>query len=192
MTGITRRGALKLGGAAVATPALLSLGACSPSEGSSGAKTLKILQYEDPTTPQGIGWKRAVELFTEKHPDVTVDLQQTSFDAVRQSAKITLSGNDVPDVAQINNARADMGEFVKAGQLLNLEPYAEAYGWADLVLTEPVRTQLRELAARARHREKVLAEWRMRPGGGRGHAGPADRQAGSGAGLQRADRGQDQ
>ena len=41
MTGITRRGALKLGGAAVATPALLSLGACSPSEGSSGAKTLK-------------------------------------------------------------------------------------------------------------------------------------------------------
>lgn len=42
-------------------------------------------------------------------------------------------------------------------------------GWADLVLTEPVAAQLRELAARARHREKVLTEWRMRPGGGRGH-----------------------
>jgi hypothetical protein len=41
--------------------------------------------------------------------------------------------------------------------------------WADLVLTESVAAQLHELAARARHREKVLAEWRMRPGGGRGH-----------------------
>ena len=43
-----------------------------------------------------------------------------------------------------------------------------AVGWDDLVLTDPVAAQLRELAARARHREKVLTEWRMRPGGGRG------------------------
>ncbi len=43
-----------------------------------------------------------------------------------------------------------------------------AVGWTDLVLTEAVSVQLRELAARARHREKVLTEWRMRPGGGRG------------------------
>ncbi len=42
-------------------------------------------------------------------------------------------------------------------------------GWGDLVLTDAVAAQLRELAARARHREKVLTEWRMRPGGGRGH-----------------------
>ncbi len=102
MSGITRRGALKLGGATVAVPALLNLGACSPTGGSTGGKTLKILQYEDPTTPQGIGWKHAVELFQKKHPDVTVDFQQTSFDAVRQSAKITLYGNDVPDVVEFN------------------------------------------------------------------------------------------
>jgi hypothetical protein len=43
-----------------------------------------------------------------------------------------------------------------------------AVGWTDLVLTDAVSVQLRELAARARHREKVLTEWRMRPGGGRG------------------------
>ena len=42
-------------------------------------------------------------------------------------------------------------------------------GWADLVLTESVRAQLGELAARARHRDQVLSQWRMRPGGGRGH-----------------------
>lgn len=41
-------------------------------------------------------------------------------------------------------------------------------GWKDLVLPPAVLEGLHELAARARHREQVLREWRMRPGGGRG------------------------
>ncbi|WEO99442.1 ATP-binding protein [Streptomyces sp. FXJ1.172] len=41
-------------------------------------------------------------------------------------------------------------------------------GWDDLVLPAPTRRGLRELAVRARHREQVLGQWRMRPGGGRG------------------------
>ncbi|MFE6983769.1 AAA family ATPase [Streptomyces griseus] len=40
--------------------------------------------------------------------------------------------------------------------------------WADLVLPPDTHTQLRELTARARHRDRVLGEWGMRPGGGRG------------------------
>jgi hypothetical protein len=43
-----------------------------------------------------------------------------------------------------------------------------AVGWPDLVLPNNVLAQLRELATRARHRDQVLDEWRMRPGGGRG------------------------
>ncbi|GAA1660446.1 ATP-binding protein [Fodinicola feengrottensis] len=43
-----------------------------------------------------------------------------------------------------------------------------AVGWADLVLPDQVAGQLGELSARARHRERVLTDWRMRPGGGRG------------------------
>ncbi|MGN9807491.1 ATP-binding protein [Micromonospora sp. L32] len=43
-----------------------------------------------------------------------------------------------------------------------------AVGWADLVLPDPVFEQLRELAMRVRHRDRVLGGWRMRPGGGRG------------------------
>ncbi|RKT55334.1 AAA family ATPase [Saccharothrix australiensis] len=41
-------------------------------------------------------------------------------------------------------------------------------GWDDLVLPEPTRRQLAELVLRARHRDRVLGQWRMRPGGGRG------------------------
>jgi hypothetical protein len=43
-----------------------------------------------------------------------------------------------------------------------------AVGWDDLVLPANVLAQLRELATRARYRDRVLDEWRMRPGGGRG------------------------
>ncbi|MFD2765418.1 ATP-binding protein [Micromonospora eburnea] len=42
-------------------------------------------------------------------------------------------------------------------------------GWDDLVLPAPTLSLLRELAGRARHRDRVLREWGMRPGGGRGH-----------------------
>lgn len=40
--------------------------------------------------------------------------------------------------------------------------------WGDLVLPEAPLTQLRELAQRARHRDRVLGDWRLSAGGGRG------------------------
>ncbi|MFI9330160.1 ATP-binding protein [Kitasatospora sp. NPDC052868] len=43
-----------------------------------------------------------------------------------------------------------------------------AVGWDDLVLPAPTHRSLWELAVRARHREQVLGQWGMRPGGGRG------------------------
>ncbi|MEU9047885.1 MULTISPECIES: ATP-binding protein [unclassified Kitasatospora] len=44
-----------------------------------------------------------------------------------------------------------------------------AVGWADLVLPDPTAGRLRELVLRARHRDQVLGQWRMRPGGARGN-----------------------
>jgi hypothetical protein len=41
-------------------------------------------------------------------------------------------------------------------------------GWADLVLPEPVLRQLHDVSSRARYRDRVLTDWRMRRGGGRG------------------------
>lgn len=41
-------------------------------------------------------------------------------------------------------------------------------GWDDIVLPESALSQLQELGSRARHRDQVLVEWGMRPGGGRG------------------------
>ncbi|MGW0085415.1 ATP-binding protein [Streptomyces sp. NPDC003393] len=43
-----------------------------------------------------------------------------------------------------------------------------AVDWTDLVLPERALSQLRELALRARHRDRVLGDWRLSAGGGRG------------------------
>jgi ATPase family associated with various cellular activities (AAA) len=42
-------------------------------------------------------------------------------------------------------------------------------GWSDLVLPDAVLQALQEVALRAKHRERVLGDWSMRPGAGRGH-----------------------
>ncbi|MEH0427183.1 ATP-binding protein [Streptomyces stelliscabiei] len=41
-------------------------------------------------------------------------------------------------------------------------------GWDDLVLPDKPLAELRELALRARHRDRVLGDWRLSAGGGRG------------------------
>ncbi|WP_330334572.1 ATP-binding protein [Streptomyces sp. NBC_00536] len=43
-----------------------------------------------------------------------------------------------------------------------------AVGWGDLVLPAGPLAQLRELSLRARHRDRVLGDWRLSAGGGRG------------------------
>jgi raffinose/stachyose/melibiose transport system substrate-binding protein len=99
----------------------------------SGGDTFTIVQYENPDTAQGQGWALALEMFAEKHPDVTVDFQTTSFDAMRQNAKIMLSGNDVPDVIEFNKGNADGGQLAAQGLLEPLTSYVDEYGWDEKV-----------------------------------------------------------
>lgn len=68
--------------------------------------------------------------FEEAHPNVSIRRLSQSFDDLRKQTTLALSGNEVPDVVQVNNARADMGAFVSAGQLLDLSSFAKTYGWA--------------------------------------------------------------
>ncbi|MFB6816198.1 ATP-binding protein [Streptomyces sp. NPDC056347] len=66
----------------------------------------------------------------------------------------------------------DLRAAVRAQNGAGLERLARriepTVGWDDLVLPPTTRRELSELALRARHRDRVLGEWRMRPGGGRG------------------------
>lgn len=69
--------------------------------------------------------------FEDKYPNVTINRTSQANEDLQQQIALALGGNDVPDVAQVNNARGDMGQYVSAGQLTDLTPYAEAYGWED-------------------------------------------------------------
>ncbi|WP_420110917.1 extracellular solute-binding protein [Pseudactinotalea sp.] len=71
------------------------------------------------------------EAFQEQYPNVTIDRVSQSFDDLETTLRGALTGDDAPDVVQANNTRGTMGAFVEAGLLLDLDQYAEAYGWRD-------------------------------------------------------------
>ncbi|GAB3811342.1 extracellular solute-binding protein [Kribbella italica] len=67
--------------------------------------------------------------FQAKYPNIKLKRVSRSFDDLKTTLRLALSGNDAPDVVQANNGRSDMGEFVKAGQLVPLDEWAKAYDW---------------------------------------------------------------
>lgn len=69
--------------------------------------------------------------FADAHPGVTINRVTRSFDDLKATARLALSSDDGPDVAQINQGLSDMGAMVKGGILTDLAPYAQQYGWMD-------------------------------------------------------------
>ena len=133
------------------------------------------------------GWSRTVPLQGES-PALGIDQRRQLWSAALGDAEVrspvhlhlgpdqigravtsarltaTLAGTDVDGRMLQAGARAQ-----NAAGLERLSRRVEpSVGWDDLVLPPQVSSQLHELAARARHRDRVLSEWRMRPGGGRG------------------------
>ncbi|MDQ3780549.1 MAG: extracellular solute-binding protein [Chloroflexota bacterium] len=67
--------------------------------------------------------------FQDAHPGLTIERVTKSFDDLKATARLALSADDGPDVAQINQGLSDMGAMVKAGVLKDLGPYATQFGW---------------------------------------------------------------
>jgi raffinose/stachyose/melibiose transport system substrate-binding protein len=75
--------------------------------------------------------KRLNRAFQDKYPNVTIKRVARSFEDLNKTLKLAVSGPDAPDVVQANQGRPVMGALVEGGLLRPLDPYAEAYGWAD-------------------------------------------------------------
>lgn len=71
------------------------------------------------------------EAFMAEYPNVTIDRNSQSFDDLETTLRGALTGDEAPDVVQANNTRGTMGAFVEAGLLMDLDGYADAYGWRD-------------------------------------------------------------
>ena len=67
--------------------------------------------------------------FMETYDNVTIERVTQSNDDLTATLRLALTGNDAPDVSQVNNSRSQMSQYVAAGQLLSLDEYAEAYDW---------------------------------------------------------------
>ena len=71
--------------------------------------------------------------FMEARPGVTIERTARTFDDLKATVRLALSSDDGPDVAQVNQGLSDMGALAAAGLLRDLGPYAEEYGWYDLL-----------------------------------------------------------
>lgn len=78
---------------------------------------------------QAAQMKQLNDAFMKAYPNIKIKRVSRSFDDLKTTLRLALSGNEPPDVVEANNGRSDMGEFVKANQLLPLDAWAKAYGW---------------------------------------------------------------
>jgi raffinose/stachyose/melibiose transport system substrate-binding protein len=120
-----------------ASVAVAGLAACGSDgggdEGGEEGGTFTIAQYEAPATPQHKAWEAAVEQFQEDHPDVKVEFVDINGDSINVQGKLLLTGNDVPDVVEVNTGNASIGQLAAQGLVENLTEQAEARGWADKI-----------------------------------------------------------
>lgn len=143
----TNRGRIVLAGAGVV---LVTLAAgCAPGAGTTQSSAPAKPAASVNTDPASMGqltltvWDQEVrggqndeieelnKQFQAKYPNITIDRHAQSFEDLQKTGRLVLTGPDAPDVIEANNSRSQMGSFVTAGQLTNLDPYAEAYGWRD-------------------------------------------------------------
>ena len=63
--------------------------------------------------------------FIRQYPNVSIEYRKDAFANLLANLPRVLAGDDPPDLARVTN----VNEYVPNGLLLNLDPYAEAYGW---------------------------------------------------------------
>jgi raffinose/stachyose/melibiose transport system substrate-binding protein len=78
-------------------------------------------------------WDRLNAAFEQRYPNVTVRRVKRDFSELKTLLRLAISGPHPPDVVEVNQGWPDMGQLVKAGLLLPLNNYAQAYGWTDRV-----------------------------------------------------------
>ena len=67
------------------------------------------------------------EEFTKQYPNVTWDISQDQFANLITSTPLVLASDNAPDLLRLPT----MVSFAKDGLLMNLDPYAAAFGWND-------------------------------------------------------------
>ncbi|RLP71294.1 carbohydrate ABC transporter substrate-binding protein [Mycetocola reblochoni] len=91
--------------------------------------TLKVWWWENDESALSTGWNRAIEIFEEKHPDVTVEFELKTYEQMQQSGQLLLDSDDAPDVLEYLKGNATAGLVSQAGLLTDLTDVAAERGW---------------------------------------------------------------
>jgi raffinose/stachyose/melibiose transport system substrate-binding protein len=67
--------------------------------------------------------------FQQRFPNVTIERVARSFTDLKAQLQRSISGGRLPDVVQVNQGWADMGQLVRSGLLRPLDDYAGLYRW---------------------------------------------------------------
>lgn len=121
--------------------AALAVTACAPPGGGSAAPTSSagpVFGGGEPTCGEEdvvlsmyaeTGFPLPLELaeeFTKQYPNVTFDIREDQFAVITQNAPRVLRDSP-PDLMRL----PQMSELAEGGLLLDLDPYAEVFGWTD-------------------------------------------------------------
>jgi len=89
----------------------------------SGHITLTMAMAEAPDMAKAL-----VAAYEAQHPNVTINVQYTSFSDYVKNIKLDMSSDTAPDIAEYNTGA--MQSLIPAGLLANLNPYSKAYRWS--------------------------------------------------------------
>lgn len=122
---------------ALAVACLTSVAACGPGSSNNNASDVPA---EEVSTDLGDGtyeltlWDGAglkalddalIAGFQEKYPNITITATYDPDNVTQQNGPRIISASDTPDLARIT----DIGSAARGNHLVNLEEYADAYGW---------------------------------------------------------------
>ncbi|MDQ7877072.1 extracellular solute-binding protein [Microbacterium sp. QXD-8] len=135
--------------AAIGSIAVLAMAACAPG-GSSAGNTAPTEVSDDVAAAGDVTLKlsdffqgdwivQMIEQFEEKYPNVTIERTQEDWGQLTSTLNLQLQDNGGPDIASANNGWSSLGTLAEGGLVVNLDPYAELYGWDDLVPTTIAR-----------------------------------------------------
>jgi raffinose/stachyose/melibiose transport system substrate-binding protein len=142
----------RLAAIAIGSVAALALSACAPTASTPGATaptdvsddvaaagevTLKLSDFWTSAEEEWI--LSLIEQFEETYPNVTIERTHEDWGQLTSTLNLQLQDAGGPDIASANNGWSSLGTLAKAGLVLNLDAYADLYGWDDKVPTTIAR-----------------------------------------------------
>lgn len=90
---------------------------------------------------EGEWMQKSIDEFHAKYPNITVKRTVQDWGQIMDTLSLRLTESDAPDVVTVNNGWQSMGTLAKGGLIVNLDGYADAYGWND-VIPSTIKRQL--------------------------------------------------